>query len=105
MAKGKSPENPREQKGDRACDDEMENEKSGLTERLNQEPRRDIGHDDHRNDPAENQLEDLWEDHVRITGDVAEIEVAVNEALRAHDPETDRGQSEHDRVMNRDAEA
>ena len=33
------------------------------------------------------------------------IEIAVDESLRAHDPETERGQAQHDRVMHRDAEA
>src|SRR5206468_11941619 len=41
---------------------------------------------------------------VRITRDVEEVEIAVNQTLRPHDPETDRGQAEHDRIMHRDAE-
>ena len=48
--------------------------------------------------------EDPRKNDVRIARDVEEIEVTVNQSLGAHDPETDRGQSEHDRVMDRDAE-
>ena len=46
-----------------------------------------------RDDPAENQPENLRENHVRITRDVEEIEIAVDQTLRAHDPEADRRQA------------
>ena len=61
--------------------------------------------DHHRDDPAENEAKESRKNHVRITRDVDEIEVAVNESLRAHDPETYRGEGEHDRVMDRHSEA
>ena len=78
---------------------------AGLAERLDQKPRRNVGDDDDGNDPAENKTKQSRENHIRISGDVEKIEVAVNQSLRAHDPETHRGEAEHDRVMHCHAEA
>ena len=43
--------------------------------------------------------------HIGIARDVKEIEVAVDQSLGPNDPEADRGEAEHDRIMHRDAEA
>src|SRR5438067_7163669 len=105
MAQGESPKNPGEKKRDRSCDHEMQHQPGRLIERLDQEPRGNVRHDHDRNDPAENEAEKARENHVGIARDVEEIEVAIDEPLRPDDPETDRGQREHDRVMDRHAEA
>src|SRR5205814_1777966 len=105
MTQRKTPEDPRQTKGDRASEDEMEHEPAGLSERLDEEPRGNVRHDHHRNDPAKDETEHARENDVGIARDVEEIEIAVNEPLRAHDPETERRQAQHDRVMHRDAEA
>ena len=47
----------------------------------------------------------MRENHIRIPRDIEKIEVAVNQSLCAHDPETHRREAEHDRVMDRHAEA
>src|SRR4051812_23818158 len=104
MAEGESPENPGEKEGDRTGENEMQHEPGRLPERLDEEPRRDICHDHDRDDPAENKAKDARENDIRVAGDVEEVEVAVDETLGADDPETYRGQGEHDRVMHRDAE-
>src|ERR1051326_113367 len=91
-------------KDDGRPDHELQHQRAGLAEGFNQQPRRDVGDDHDRNDPAEDEFEEARENRVWVTRDVEEIEVAVNQALRADDPKTDRGQAEHDRVMDRDAE-
>ena len=57
-------------KGDRARDNEVQHEPAGLAERLDQEPGGDIRHDDHRNDPAEDETKQARENHVGIARDV-----------------------------------
>ena len=104
MAQSKSPENARPPKGNRRGDDKVQHQPAGLAKRFDQQSRWNIRHDDDRNDPAENKTKDLRKNHVRITRDIEEIEVAVNQSLRTHDPETYRGEAEHDRVMDRDSE-
>src|ERR1051326_2378297 len=104
MPERESPENAREEKRDRARCHEVEHEPGRLAERLDQEPRRNVCDDDDRNDPAENETEDARENYVGIARNVEEIEVAVDQALGADDPEADRGQSEHDGIMDGDTE-
>src|SRR5579864_710205 len=88
-AQGKCPEAAREEKNDRRSYNELEHKRSGLAERLNQESRGNVGDDDDWNDPAEDDFEEPRENRVWITRDVEEVEIAINEPLRAHDPETD----------------
>ena len=83
VPEGISPENSRQKKRDRPRDHEVKHEPGGLTKRLNQQFRRDVGDDDYRNDPSENELKNARENNIRITGNVAEIKVAVNKALGA----------------------
>src|SRR3954463_4824079 len=105
MPEGKSPENSGEKKGNRPGEDEVQHEPGRLAERLDEEPRRDVGHDDHRDNPAKDELEEARENYIGIAGDVEKVEVPVNKSLGANDPEADRGQCKHDRVMNGDPEA
>src|ERR1051326_6263769 len=99
MAEGESPENAREEKRDRARCHQMEHEPGRLAEGLDQEPRRNVCDDDDRNDPAENEAEDARENYVGIARNVEEIEVAIDQALGADDPEADRRQGGGDGKM------
>src|SRR4029077_4443728 len=103
MAQAEPPENARQREDDRRSNDEMEHEPARLTERLDEQSRRNVGDEDHWNEPAENNLEQQWVNRVGVTGDVEKIEVAVHQTLCAHDPETDRGQTKHNGIMNRNA--
>src|SRR5687767_8468423 len=105
MTQGKTPENSRPDKGARSGDHEVQHEPYGIIERLDQQPRGDVGHDDHGDYPAENETKQARENHVGEARVGEKIEVAVNEPLGAHDPEANGGKSEHDRIMNRHAEA
>src|ERR1700730_7119555 len=82
----------------------MKHKPARLTERLDENPRRYIGDDDDGNNPPENEAKEPGKNRVRITRDVQEVEVSVNETLRAHDPKAHRREAEHDRVMHGDAE-
>jgi hypothetical protein len=103
-AEGESPEGAGQAKDNGRGHDELKHERSGLAERLDQEPRRNVRDDHNRDNPPENDFEEPRENCVRVARDVQEIEVAVNQSLRAHDPKTDCGQTEHDRIMDRNAE-
>src|SRR2546421_4476582 len=105
MPQGKSPENTGEKKSNRSRDHEMQYQPGWLVERLDQEPRGNVGHDYDRDDPAEDEAKNSRKNNVGIARDVEEIEIAVDESLCPDDPETDRGEGEHDRVMHRHAEA
>ena len=83
----------------------MQHQPPRVPERLDEEPRRNIGDDHHGDDPAENEKEDSWENDVRITRDVKKIKIAVDQSLSANDPKADSGQAEHDGIMHRDAKA
>ena len=104
MTQGKTPENTRQPEGDRRCGDEVKHEPGWLPERFDEDTRGNVSDDHDRNDPAEDEAEDSRINHIGVARDVEKIEVAVNQALGADDPETDGGQAEHDRVMHRDAE-
>src|ERR1700751_1869336 len=103
-AEGESPKGARKAQDDGRGHNELKQERPGLTERFNQEPRGNVRDDHDGDDPADNDFEEARENRIRIARNGQEIEIAVDEALRAHDPETDRSQAEHDRVMNGDAE-
>src|SRR5207248_8657574 len=75
-----------------------------FAERFDQNPRRNIGDNHHRNDPAKNQTEEARINDIGITRDIKEVEITVDKSLGAHDPETDRRQIQHDGIMNGDAE-
>src|SRR5258708_19772089 len=81
----------------------MEHKPARLTERLDENPRRYIGDDDDGDNPPEKETKEPGKDRVWITRDVQEVEVAVNETLRAHDPKAHRREAEHDRVIHGDA--
>src|SRR3954471_17967769 len=104
MAEGKPPENPRSDEGNRAGDREMKDEPERLFERLDQDARGNVRDDDDGHNPAKNDLKEAREDLVGIARDLEEIEVAVDQTLRAHDPETDRAERKHDGVVDRDPE-
>jgi len=74
----------------------VQHQPTRLSERLDEETRRNICDDYYRDDPAENEKEDSRKNDVRITRDVKKIKIAVNQSLSAHDPKTDGGQAEHD---------
>src|SRR5262249_42772112 len=78
----------------------MQHQPPGLSERFDQQSGRNVSDDYHRNDPAEYQAEKPWKDRIRITRNVEEIKIAVNQALGAHDPKTDRCQGKHDGVVH-----
>src|SRR5439155_12179531 len=98
---GETPECPRQPKNDRRRYRQVGHEHEGLFERLNQQPRWNVGDNDYRNDPPKNEPEDLGKDDVRIAGNIEEVEIAVDQSLGAYDPEADRGQTEHDGIMDR----
>src|SRR5437764_206119 len=103
MPQGKTPEKSRQPKNDSRSDHQLEHKLPRLSERFDQESCRDICHDYYRNNPPENKAKDPWKDHIGITRDIEEVEIAVNKALCAHDPKADRGQAKHDRVMDGNA--
>src|SRR4029077_12005473 len=79
----------------------MNHQRKRLSERLDEQPCGNIRDDHHWNDPAENYAEQSRENCVRITRNIQEIKVAVDQSLSAHDPETDRGQAKHYGIMHR----
>src|SRR5947207_12290489 len=82
----------------------MQHQRKRLTKRFNEQPRRDVGNDHHRNHPPKNQPEKPRENDIRITGDIEKIEIAIYQSLRADDPKAHRSQGEHDGIMNGDSE-
>src|SRR5436190_14725270 len=104
MPEGKTPEEAGEAKNDGRSDDQLQHQVAGMPERFDQEAGRDVRHDHHRNDPSEYETEKRRENNIGITRDVEEIEVAVNQALCAHDPEAGGGEAEHDRIVHGDPE-
>src|SRR6476469_2365295 len=104
MTKGESPENAGEEKRDRAGDQEMQHQPGWLAQGPDQQFSWDVRDDNDGNNPAEDELKQARKNRVGIAGDLEEIKVAVNQALGADDPEADRGQGEHDGVMNGDPE-
>ena len=57
MAEGKTPEDPREAKRNRPGEDQVKHQPSRVPERFDEEARRNIRHDHHRDDPSENETE------------------------------------------------
>src|SRR5215813_6062700 len=82
----------------------MQHQRKRLTERFDEQARRDVRYYHHWNYPAKNQTEQPRENHIWITRDVKKIEIAVHQSLRANDPKAHPGQAEHDGVMHGDAE-
>jgi hypothetical protein len=105
VAKGEVPEEAGETKNEPGRRDEVEHEPKWLAERLDQYAGGDIGDDDDRDEPAEDETEQARVDNVRVAGDVEEIEIAVNQSLSTNDPEADGSERDHDGVVNSDAEA
>ena len=82
----------------------MQHQGERLAERFNQNSRRNIGDNHHRNDPAKNQTEEARINDIGITRDIKEVEITVDKSLSAYDPETDRREIQHDGIMNGDPE-
>src|SRR6266487_242576 len=82
----------------------MQHQGKRLTERFDEQARRDVRNDHHRNQPAKDQPEKPRENDVRITRDIEKVEIAIHQSLRADDPKAHRSQGEHDRVMHGDSE-
>src|SRR3954468_20791157 len=76
---GKTPKPPRDAGNDNRGDNQMSHEPRWLIQRFDEQPRRDIGDDDHGNYPAEDETKNFGEDDVGIARDVEKIEIAVNE--------------------------
>ena len=104
MAERPTPKGPADQGRDRPGNDQVEHQPGGLSERLDEKTRRNIGDDDNRNYPAEDPAEKLRKNHIRIARDIEKVKVTVNQPLRSDDPEADRSEGKHDRVMDGDAE-
>ena len=105
MPERKAPKSAANHSGDCSCHDQVKHEPAGLPERFDQQSCGNVRDDHHGNDPSENEAEEFWENNVRITRDIEEIEVTVNQALRPDDPEADGGEAEHDRIVDGDAKA
>src|ERR1700676_2030495 len=103
MAQSETPENARQPKDDGGSDDKMKHQPQRLAERFDEQARGNVGDDHDRNDPTENDAEKPRINHIGVACDVEKIEIAVNQSLGAHDPKTDGGKTEHDRVMHGDA--
>src|SRR5215831_5574660 len=82
----------------------MQHQREWLTERFDEQARRDVRNNHHRNHPAKNQPEKPRKNNIRITRNIKKVEIAIYQALRTDDPKAHRGQAEHNGVMNRDAE-
>src|SRR6266568_7608743 len=104
MAQRKFPKHPGEPEHNARRDDEMKHQGKRLTERFDEQARRDVRNDHHRNHPAKNQPEKPRENDIRITRDIEKVEIAIHQSLRANDPKAHRGQAEHDGVMHGDSE-
>src|ERR1700736_1343261 len=104
MAQGKTPEKARQPEDNGGGNHELEHELAGMAQRFDQQTRRDIGHDHHRNNPAEDESEKARENYVRIARNIEKVEITVDQTLRANNPKADGREAEHDGVMNGDAE-
>src|SRR6476646_583265 len=82
----------------------MQHQRKRLTERFDEQARRNVRNDHHRNHPAKNYPEKPRENDIRITRDIEKVEIAIHQSLRANNPKTHRGQTEHDGAMNGDSE-
>src|SRR5207247_1263498 len=96
MPKRKAPKNAANHSSDCSRHDQVKHEPARLPERFDQQSCGNVRDDHHRNDPSKHEAEKFWKNDVRIAGDIEEIEVTVNQALRADDPEADGGETEHD---------
>src|SRR6266480_925337 len=105
MSQRKFPKYPREPENNRRCDDQMHHQRKGLPQGFDQQSRRDVRDDHHRNYPAENYPEQSRENYVRIPRNVEKVEITIDQALRANDPKAHLRQTQHDRVMHGDPEA
>src|SRR5882724_10214766 len=105
MPKGKAPKEAANHGGDRSRHDQVKHEPARLPERFDQQSRGNVRDDHNGNNPSENEAEKFWKNDVRITRDIEEIEVTVNQTLRADDPEADGGEAEHDRIVDGHAKA
>src|SRR4030095_12219661 len=105
MPQSKSPEDARQPKNNARGSDKMQHYLRCLSKRFDEQPGGDVRDNYDRNDPAENHAENPREDNVWIAGNVQEVEVAIYQALRPHDPKAYRCQAEHDRVMHGDAKS
>src|SRR4029077_8599614 len=104
MAQGKTPKNARQPEDNCRVNHQVPHQPARLSERFYEQPGGNIRNDHDWNDPAENESKNPRENYVWIARDVEKIEVAVNQALRPHDPKTNSRQAKHDRVMHGDAE-
>ena len=105
MPQSKAPENTRRPECDGRSDDQMKHQPGRLPERFDQHPSRNICDDYHRHDPAKDETKQARINNVWIAGNIEEIEVAIDEALRAYDPKAEGSETEHDRIMNGDAKS
>src|SRR6266480_246616 len=97
MPQSKPPENAGQPKNKRRGNDEMQHKLSRLSKRFDEQAGWNVRDDHDRNDPAENESKNFRENRVRITRDIEEIKISVDEPLSAHDPKTHRGQAKQDR--------
>src|SRR6266496_104675 len=104
-AQRKPPENAGEPKNNARCNDKVQHQLHWLSKRFDEQPSGDVRNNYDRNDPAENHAKNPWENHIRIASNVQEVKVAVNQALRPHDPKTYCCQAEHDGVVHGDAKS
>src|SRR5213593_2769061 len=105
MPQRKLTEDAGEPKNNARGNDKMQHQLSRLSKRFDEQAGGNIRDNYHRNDPAKDHAKNPREDHVWIAGNVQKVKVTVDQALRPHDPEADRRQAEHDRVMHGDAES
>src|SRR5712672_2962251 len=98
MAQRETPERAGKKRDNSRSHNQLEHEWAGVPERLDQQTCRNVGHDHDRNDPTEDEPENGGKNDIGITGDIEEIEIAVNKTLGANDPEADRGKAEHDGI-------
>src|SRR6266446_7364747 len=104
MPQSKLPKRSGEPKHNRRRDNQMQHQRNRLSERFDEQTRGNIRNNDHRNHPPKNQPEQPRKNHIRITRDVEEVEIAINQPLCAHDPKASRGQTEHNGIMHGDPE-
>jgi len=90
MPQRKPPENAGQPKNNARRNNEMEHQPHWLSERFDEQPGGDVRDNYDRNDPAKNDAKNPREDHVWIAGDIEEVKVAVDQALRPYDPEAYR---------------
>ena len=82
MTKGEIPEEARREEGKRSCGNEVKHKKRRIAQRLDENARGNVGHDDDRDEPAKNEPEYLWVDDVRISRDVEKVEITVDQTLQ-----------------------